>query len=162
MSVMTLEIPLNNKTLEIGLDYDLSNSNDEILQYKSAVIENVFVFNFTILIAILDMILIIVILYFFIKNVDPSVKYERKLKKILSEYKRYITETVITQRAEDLMKTISLRIELVKSFDGLMDVRDTLGKQILYHEERPGEEAVFYIITEKIGYVYIMKVDDFK
>ena len=60
------------------------------------------------------------------------------------------------------MKTRSLRIEVVKSFEGLIDIRDSLGKPILFHEERPGQEAVFYIIEDRIGYIYVMKASDFK
>jgi hypothetical protein len=162
MSVMTLEIPLANKTLQIELDYDVSNKTDAVLQYKSAVITNPVVFYFTVMLAVLDVIAIIVIVIFLIKMRDPEVKYQKRLERILKDYSRYITETAITQRAKDLMKTRSLRIELVKTFEGLMDIRDNLSQQILFHEERAGEEAIFYIITEKVGFVYIMKVEDFK
>ena len=61
-----------------------------------------------------------------------------------------------------MLKTRSLRIEVVKSFNALMDIRDSLNKPILYHEEKLGEEAVFYIISENIGYIYVMNVEDFK
>ena len=161
-SVMSLEVPLTNKTLEISLDYDLSNNTDEILQYKAAIINNPVVFKITIVLAVLDIIAIVVVVLLIIKFRDPAIKYEKRLQKILKDYSRYITETVITERAEDLMRTLSLRIEIVKSFEGLMDIRDNLGKQILYHEERPGEEAIFYIITDRTGYIYMMRVSDFK
>ena len=83
------------------------------------------------------------------------------MNKILRDYDRYISETVITERVEDMMKTRSLRIELIKTFEGLIDIRDNLGKPILFHEERPGEEAIFYIITDRVGYIYVMRKDDF-
>lgn len=162
MSVMTLEIPLAYKTLQIALNYDLSNSTDEVLQYKEAVISNPIAFNITLALAVLDVIAIIVVVAYIIKTRDPGLKYRKRLERILKDYGKFITETVITQRAEDLLKTMSLRIEIVKSFEGLMDIRDNLSKQILFHEERPGEEAIFYIITERVGYIYIMRADDFK
>ena len=107
-------------------------------------------------------IVIAIVISLIIKYRDPSLKYQKELDKILREYKGYITETAITQRAEDLMKTKSLRIEIVTTFEGLMDIRDNLGKQILYHEERKGEEAIFYLITDKVGYIYVMRAEKTK
>ena len=43
-----------------------------------------------------------------------------------------------------------------------MDIRDNLSKPILFHEERPGEEAIFYILADRVGYIYMMRVEDFK
>lgn len=158
-SVMSLEIPLTTKTLQIALDYDLNNSTDEVLQYKSTIVNNPVVLKIAIFLAIVDIIAIVVVVILVNKYRDPKLKYQKDLDKILREYKGYITETAITQRAEDLMRTRSLRIEIVTSFEGLMDIRDNLGKQILYHEERKGEEAIFYLITDKVGYIYIMRAE---
>lgn len=155
-TVMTLEIPLTSKTLQIALDYDLSNSTDEVLQYKSTIIKNPAILVTTIILAIIDVAVCALAIYLIIKYRDPKLKYQKQLDRILRDYKGYITETAITQRAEDLMKTRSLRIEIVTTFEGLMDIRDNLGKQILYHEERKGEEAIFYIITDKVGYIYTL------
>ena len=102
------------------------------------------------------------IIIWIIKNRDHNTLYKKKLDKILKDYERYISETVITERVEDMMKTRSLRIEVVKDFEGLIDIRDSLGKPILFHEERPGQEAVFYILSDRVGYIYVMRANDFK
>lgn len=161
-SVMSLEIPLTAKTLQIALDYDLTNNTDEVLQYKSTIVNNPVALKIALFLAIVDVIVIAIVISLIIKYRDPSLKYQKELDKILREYKGYITETAITQRAEDLMKTKSLRIEIVTTFEGLMDIRDNLGKQILYHEERKGEEAIFYLITDKVGYIYVMRAEKTK
>ena len=161
-AVIELTIPLTTKTAEIKPNYQLSNSQDQILQYRSTIINNPYLFGFAITLSVLDLIAMAVIIIWIIKNRDHNTLYKKKLEKILEDYERYISETVITERVEDMMKTRSLRIEVVKDFDGLIDIRDSLGKPILFHEERPGQEAVFYILADRVGYIYVMRANDFK
>lgn len=161
-AVVELSIPLTTKTSEIKLNYELSNSNDKVMQYQSTIINNPVLFGFAITLSVLDLIAMAVIIIWIIMNRDHNTLYRKKLEKILKDYERYISETVITERVEDMMKTRSLRIEVVKDFEGLIDIRDSLGKPILFHEERPGQEAVFYILSDRIGYIYVMKATDFK
>lgn len=161
-AVINLKIPLTSKTVDIEMDYELSNSTDEVLQYQSTAIKNPILFGISLFLALVDIAAIIAIIVWVIKNRDSQTLYNKKLDRILKDYERYICETVITERVEDMMKTRSLRIEIVKSFEGLVDIRDNLGKPILYHEERPGEEAVFYIITDRVGYIYVMRAADLK
>lgn len=160
--VIKLIIPLTNKTVDISMDYDLSNNKDAVLQYSKAAIRNKPLFYTSIVLIIIEIIAIVAIILYIISKRDEYALYRAKLSKILRENERYISETVITERVEDMLKTRSLRIELVKSFSDLMDIRDSLNKPILYHEERSGLECVFYVISESIGYIYIMSVDDFK
>lgn len=160
--VISLNIPLTSKTVDITMDYQLSNSVDEVLQYRSTIISNPTMFTISIFLMLVDICVIICVIVWVIRNRDNQTLYNKKLDRILKDYERYICETVITQRVEDMMKTRSLRIELVKSFEDLIDVRDNLGKPILFHEERPGEEAIFYILSDKVGYIYLMRQEDMK
>ena len=159
-AVMTLKVPLNIKTVSIDLDYDVVNSTDEVLQYKSTIISNPVLFVIAIVLSVADLIAVIAIISWIIKHRDNATKYRKKLNKILRDNERVISETIITERVEDMMKTRSLRIEVIKDFQSLMDIRDNLDKPILYHEERPGEEAVFYIINDRVGYIYVMRAED--
>lgn len=161
-AVVELSIPLTTKTSDIKLNYELSNSKDKVMQYQSTIINNPVLFWFAISLCVIDVIAMAIIIVWIIINRDHNTKYKKKLEKILKDYERYISETVITERVEDMMKTRSLRIEVVKDFEGLIDIRDSLGKPILFHEERPGQEAVFYILSDRVGYIYVMKASDFK
>lgn len=160
--VISLKIPLTSRTVDIEMDYELSNNVDEVLQYRSTIISHPVMFSVSIFLIVVDLICIACIIIWVIKNRDSQTLYSLKLDRILKEYDRYISETVITERVEDMMKTRSLRIVIIKTFEGLIDVRDNLGKPILYHEERPGEEAIFYIITDQVGYIYVMRAEDLK
>ena len=90
----------------------------------------------------------------------PEELFEERLKNILTDYSRYISETKVVESIQSLVETRSLRIVLLKTFDGLIAVRDNVNKPILYQNEKT--RAVFYIISDNIGYIYIMKVSDFE
>ena len=160
--VIKLNIPLTTKTVDISMDYELSNNKNATLQQRETVIKNKALFIGGVIFIIVDILSIIGIVVHIIITRDEKEKYRVALNKILRDNERYISETVITERVEDMLKTRSLRIEVVKSFNALMDIRDSLNKPILYHEEKLGEEAVFYILSDHIGYIYVMNVNDFK
>lgn len=160
--VITLNIPLTTKTVDISMDYNLSEHKSAVLQYSEALIKNKALFTGGVAFVCLDILGIALIVAYLIITRDEKESYRVALNKILRDNERYISETVITERVEDMLKTRSLRIEVVKSFNALMDIRDSLNKPILYHEEKLGEEAVFYIISDRIGYIYVMSVEDFK
>ncbi|MCI8460237.1 MAG: DUF5305 domain-containing protein [Bacilli bacterium] len=158
-AVIKLEIPLTNKTLDITMDYKLSNNVDEIFQYSSTMITNPYLFGLTIILAILDITGIIAVIVYIISNRDCKTIYAHKLKRILRDYDRYISETSNFKRT-DMDK--DMRVEYVKTFDDLINIRDSIEKPILFHEERAGERAVFYIFDDKIVYIYVMKAYDMK
>ncbi len=159
-AVVTLEIPLTNKTVDIKMDYELAENENQVLQYSSTRITNPVLFIFACILAIGDILAIISVIAYVMLNRDSATLYNIRLNRILKDYDRYISETKITERVEDLLNTRGLRIELLSSFESLMDVRDTIEKPILYHEEIIGEEAIFYLLDDKVGYVYIMRSGD--
>ncbi len=160
--VSSLEIPLTNKNIDITMNSKLSNNSDEVMEYKSTVISLPILLTLAIILAITDIILVIVIIIYTIRKCDVHTLYNLKLKRILKDYDRYITETAATESVPELLNDEKSRVEIVKSFDNLINVRESIEKPILYHEERPGEEAVFYIFDDKVTYIYIMYATDLK
>ena len=61
-AAITLTIPLSMRTLEISMDYDLSNNYDETLQYRSTIINIPFLFYTCIALAVLDLIAMVAII----------------------------------------------------------------------------------------------------
>lgn len=159
--VITLNIPLLEDVNSIEMDYNLVNNKDAVLEYSSTKIKNYPLFIITILLMILDILITIIVVIKIITRRDATTLYELKLNKIKKEYDKYLSETVLTQRLDDLYKTKSLRIILIKSFDDLLDVRDNLKKPILFNEEIPGKETIFYIIADNVVYLYVMHVNSF-
>ena len=158
--VVSYKIPLTEKTVDVEMDYKITNDADQVVQNKVAMISNKTLFTIVIVLMVVDVLAIGYVIYWVIVNRDNVTRYTLKLQKIKKDYSRYISETIITERVEDMMLTRSLRIELIKKFEDLLDIRDSLNKPILFHEERPNEEAIFYILTDRVGYLYIMRADE--
>ena len=159
--VITLNIPLLEDVNSIEMDYNLVNNKDAVLEYSSTKIKNYPLFIITILLIAIDILITIIVVIKIITRRDATTLYELKLNKIKKEYDKYLSETVLTQRLDDLYKTKSLRIILIKSFDDLLDVRDNLKKPILFNEEIPKKETIFYIIADNVVYLYVMHVNSF-
>jgi len=160
--VVKLNIPLLEDLNNIEMDYDLVNNNDAVLEYSSTKINNIVLFIITIALMLADIIMTIIVVIKILNGRDATTLYELKLNKIKKEYDKYLSETVLTQRIEDLYKTKSLRIILIKTFEDLLDIRDNLKKPILFNEEIPGKETIFYIISDNIVYLYVMHINSFK
>lgn len=161
-SVVSLTIPLTQVTTDIEISYDLTNNKNEVLQYKEAIISNPLLFNTSVILAVLDFIIVIILVIYIVKTRDSKAKYQAKLNRILKTYKDYMCETNITQRAEDMEKTRDFKLISLSSFDGIIEIADKIKKPILYHEERVGEKSIFYMYDNNIVYIYTMEIDDFK
>lgn len=159
-AVVSFEIPLTANTTELKMNYDLKNNVNEKFEYGKTRIVHPFLFVLSVLIAIIDIIWFIYELVIYIQNKDVKVKYKEKLKKIFRDYGPYISKKAASTNTRDIMYTMSLRIEIVSSFDDLINVRDSIEKPILFYEAIPGEQAVFYIIDTKVSYIYIMNARD--
>lgn len=159
-AVVSFEIPLTANTTELKMNYDLKNNVNEKFEYGKTKIIHPFLFALSLSIAIIDIIWFIYELVIYIQNKDVKVKYKEKLKKIFRDYGPYISKKAASTNTRDIMYTMSLRIEIVSSFDDLINVRDSIEKPILFYEAIPGEQAVFYIIDTKVSYIYIMNARD--
>lgn len=160
--VVTLNIPLLGSVNDISMDYVLTNNKDAVLKYNKSFISNIPLFCTIILLMIIDIIFVVFNVLKITNSRDATTLYQLKLNKIKKEYDRYLSETILSQKLDDLYKTKSLRVILIKSFEGLLDVRDNLKKPILYHEEFVNVETIFYIIADNIVYIYVMHVNNFR
>lgn len=158
-AVISLEIPLTNKQVDIAMDYKLSNNKNEIFQYRDTIVKNPILFTISIILAIIDVIIIIALVLYILKNRDNVTLYKQRLKKILRDYNGYICETNNFRRTDI---DNDLRLEYVKTFDDIINIRDSIEKPILFHEERKGERAIFYLIDENVAYIYVMRAVDMK
>lgn len=159
-AVVSFVIPLANKTTEIKMNYDLTNNSNVVFEYGKTSITHPFLFVFAILIAIGDIAYVCYQMVHYLIIRDGKVRYQEKLKKIFRDYGRYISKKSMTAHTKEIMYTVSLRTEIVRTFDDLINVRDSIQKPILFYESVPGEQAIFYIIDTKVSYIYIMSARD--
>ncbi len=158
-AVISLEIPLTSKTVDITMDYKLTNTVDEIFQYKATLISNPVLFIIAVICAVLDVLGIISVILYVISNRSCKTIYKHKLRRILRDYDRYISESNGFKRNKPQN---DLRVEYVKNFDAIINIRDSIEKPILYHEEVEGERAVFYIFDDRVVYIYVMRAYELK
>lgn len=159
-AVATLEIPLTDKGTDVTFNAIESNNTNEVRVDKEISIDNMPLFITSIILVIIGVTVIIVTIVLKNMSLTKEELYQSKLKRILRDYERYITETSGNVNIEKILKSKNLMIERVKSFDNLINVRDSVEKPILYHEDVPGETAVFYIVDDKTAFVYIMSIKD--
>ncbi len=160
-AVVSFEIPLTTKTAEIKMNYDLTNNKNEVFEYGKTSIVHPILFVISILLALVTIAWVAFEIFRYVINKDSKVKYQERLKKIFCDYGSYISKKAMTSNTKEIMYTMSLRVEIVNTFDDLINVRDSIEKPILFYESIPGEQAVFYIIDTKVSYIYIMNAKDF-
>ena len=85
-AVISLNIPLTTRGVDISMDYNLSNNVDEVLQYSSTIISNPILFGFAVLLAVLDICAIVGVIAYVIVNRDNQTLYNKKLAKILKDF----------------------------------------------------------------------------
>ena len=161
-SVVSLIVPLDTKTTDIEMAYNLTNNNNEILQYKETIISNPVLFIVCIVLAIADIIAIAIIVCYLIKHRNKETKYKMTLNNISRIYRDYLCHTVTTETLKDMVENPNYKIIYIQDFEDVMEVSDKVNKPILYHEEIPGEEAIFYIYDDNLLYIYILNVDNIK
>lgn len=156
-SVMTLTIPLTEETLSIELSDDLVETENTLMQCKSRYTNNLLFLIMGALFAGIDLILIIVMINYIIKNRTAEDIYERELKKILNNYSAYI-QTVDNEFEFDEYKLIKLN-----NFTDLLEIRDTIRQPILMRQNNFPKEADFFIPSNtKILYLYKLEVKNEK
>lgn len=160
--VVKLEIPLMNSLSTVQFNYDLSNRDDALLEYSRTKVTNPVLFVVLALLILTDLGIIFYGLYLFIFEKDPVVLYRDKYTKIQKEYDRYISETIEHQSLNSLLSNKNQKVVFIKLFEDMLDIRDTIKMPILFFEEIPDHEAVFYILTDDVIYIYILSADSFK
>lgn len=155
--IVELEIPLNEKTVDIAMSSDVVDLNDNLMICDKN--ENVVLFLFILIVIIILFIvhLIIKLVRYILDSRTPQTVYDRELKKILNNYKSYIQKinTVVDFNAYKVMK--------VDTFTDMLEIRDTVQQPILMSEDKYKRGTYFMIPTNtKIMYVYGLKVNDIK
>ena len=88
---------------------------------------------------------------------DEESVYKMKIKKILLNYGSYI------QKINNEFDYDEYQIIEMKTFEDLLQIRDTISKPILMKQNTKQKETTFIIPSkEKVVYTYKLKVKDFK
>lgn len=154
---ISLKIPLTTQTLGISITSTIPVSENKILACNNNDASKVVFLKSTIISGGLDFVLIIVLVVYTLLTRNTDINYERKVKKILSQYKSFI------QVLKNEFVTDGYQVLCLSSIRELLEIRDTLQKPILMKENDDRTASKFMIPTnDNIVYVYEIRVEDYE
>lgn len=150
--VASLVIPLTQKTIAIDIESNTVNASDISVYKKIANKDKLYLAILTFTLTIM----ISIELYIFVNDTkDEQTIYKMKIKKIMSNYDSYI------QKIEDDFDYGEYQKIRIKSFEDLLQIRDTISEPILMKEMEM--ETNFLIPSkENVLYIYTLKVEGLK
>ena len=149
--VASLELPLVENTISINK----VNTNGSIkYDIGSVGVARVFLV-FGILILITGLVYIVYIVYYSIKSRTAEMIYQKEIKNITTNYDSYI------QKISDTYDIGTSQVIKIKTFNDILEIRDTLKQPILMLENER-KNGTFFIIpaTNSIIYVYALRLVD--
>jgi hypothetical protein len=155
--VITVNIPLTTKTTSIAITSNIPETEAKMLACLDES-SNKNVFKWMAFAAcMLDIITIIVLVVVVIKTRNTHINYERKVNKLVSNYRSYI------QKVKNELQFEGSTVIEVSTFVEMLEIRDTIQKPILMQEDADKTWAKFIIPAEtNLVYMFEMKVEDFE
>ena len=157
-SSISLNIPLTTKTMAIDISKNLLDTNQEnFMACKEKSLLNYLYLLIAIIVFIIEIIILIILIKYMIKTRTAESIYQKKLQKILNNYKSYIQKI---NNSFDLNKYQILQVD---EFTDMLEIRDTLSQPILMTENKD-KTGVYFIIPSNtnILYTYSLKVSKIK
>ncbi|MBR1749054.1 MAG: hypothetical protein IJ743_04570 [Bacilli bacterium] len=149
-------IPLSQRAIDISIDSNYVDTSSHVVEKVNVVFESVSM-------AVVSGILLLLSIVFMIKSIRllkksfvSKSKYDKYVEKLLRDYDRLIGEAKNLISFEDKEEVYFTR------FSELLDVHDHLGLPIMYYNVASHVKCYFYIVTDKIVYLYVVKAVDFK
>lgn len=150
---ISLSIPLTTETMAIDIESNSVNENDiTVCQNMN---QGKYLFGAVIL-AIFDVVLVIKLIIFIKDTKDEKAVYNMRLRKIMSNYGSYI------QKLNNEFEFECYQILEIKSFEDLLQVKETINKPILMTEKLSAMETYFFIPCENNVYIYELKAGNLR
>jgi len=148
--VMTLDIPLTTRTVDISIGSNVVQGEGKILSKKSEYENIQYVLWIGIALAVAGVIVFIMLIKYIIEKRSAETMYAQELKQILFNYKSYI------QKSNTPIDTKGYKVISINTFEEILGLRDTMQSPILMYTEEEEERTKFMILTDKIMYLYIL------
>lgn len=147
---ITLRIPMSERTINVALETDGVNSDSFIEEEKRDPTKSLLFVAVAGASAVVFVFTLVMSIVVSVRRKSDRSDYEKELDKITKEYNQLIVEV------EHVPKIDQKNVIEVKSFDELLDVRDTIQKPIL-HLQISDQRSLFIIEGDNGGaYVYAM------
>lgn len=149
---VSLSMPLTTKTMAINMESNTVNANN-IISKSMETNRNLFI---SLLLTLLDIFLIYKLVRFMKDTKDQKSVYKMALRKIMANYGSYI------QKLNNELTFDDCQLLEIKSFEDLLQIRETINKPILMTEKASVMETYFFIPNDKDVYVYEFKVGNLR
>jgi hypothetical protein len=151
--VMSLSIPLTTQTMAIDIESNSVNGNN--INVCQTINSEKYLF-IAIILLFVDITLIIKLIIFIKDTKNEKAVYNMRLRKIMSNYGSYI------QKLNNEYDFECYQILEIKSFEDLLQVRETINKPILMTEKSSAMETYFFIPSDNNVYVYELKAGNLR
>lgn len=149
---VTLSIPLTNKTTDVTFTSSIPAESNKILACSNAAANTQNFKVLTIVGCILDVLLVIGLFVFLWLTRDQNTDYNSKVNRIVKNYKSYIQQ-IFTAFDDSEYQTLK-----IGTINELLEIRDTLQRPILFHENEDKTCAKFFIFTDN-KIIYLFQID---
>ena len=149
---MSLAIPLIAKTTDITLESSVPTDENKLLSCTNAAANSVGFKVAAIISGSLDVLAVAALIVFMDLTRDKHIDYASKVARILRNYKSYI------QQINNDLDDSEYQVLLVNTFTEMLDIRDTLQRPVLFHENDDKTCANFYILTDTMV-MYLFKIE---
>lgn len=153
-NVMTIVIPLTNKTVEITVNENIKDSHGELIIQENETSKSYLILGIAFL--IIGILFLVSLIRYILKTRGAEKIYESDLKKILFDYKSYI------QKINTQINYSDYKIIRVDTFNELMQMREDVQAPILMYTENNNYKTIFMMIKENILFTYILSARGIK
>ena len=153
--VVSLNIPLNVKTVNMSESSSVEEGDNVILACENATLKNVFMI-IAIVMSILTVLYAIAFVIFVYLTRNTDINYDIKVNRILKNYRSFI------QKITNGFDQDGYQVLLLSSFNEMLEIRDTIQSPILMNENDDRTCTQFLIPTNtKLLYMFEIKVEDY-
>ena len=153
---ITMNVPLDKETVNITTSTTVPASDSKVLACPSSILDpNVFKW-IAIIFAVIAILGLGGCIAFIYLTRNEDINYSIKVKRLLSAYRSFI------QQINNEFDSEGYQIIMVKTFNEMLGIRDTIQSPILMHENEDRTCTRFLIPTNtKILYVFEIKVENY-
>lgn len=153
-SLTYVTIPLSQKAIDIVFDSNQVNTTSNVVSKINVTFTSVSYAVVSALLFLLSIVFMIKSMRLFSKSFEVVSKYDKYVAKILREYDRLIGE------AKNMVSFDEKEVIYLNKFSELLDIHDNLGLPIMYFDVTKHVKSYFYIVHDKMIYMYVAKAVD--
>ena len=148
--VMTLNIPLTTKTVDISIDSNVIKDEGNILSKKSEYDNLTYMLGIGFVLLVIGVAIFIKFIKYVLETRSAEKMYGQELKRILFNYKSYI------QKINNEIDYNNYKIIQINTFNEILEMRDTMQSPILMYTEENEDRTKFMIMKDGILYLNVL------